>query len=570
VKIDTVGLGDANPVKQSYLELRGQDDNNAPFVATLPATEGLEMDMAGLLDWSAAAIAGFKLNYDDVAQRLGLRPGLDQARLLPHFKVNSSFKKLQPGWDDETTGLFVRFANAINSMEFDWWTTKPTNWPLRFGQKEKNKIKGRPIGALSLRETTILVRWEAFANLDELPPTELTEELVQIVEEAELDGGSWPTKLGPRTQRTGFWPDDFNEAEIADENDTDDAVVEPSAAYDMAVVPKNQIYYGPPGTGKTYKLNKLLKDYTITNEANRFEFVTFHQSFGYEEFIEGLRPVIGQDDAGQVHYEIKPGAFLRLCERARKDKARKYAIVIDEINRGNVSKIFGELITLLEPDKREGAEHAISVTLPYSSQPFSVPWNVDVIGTMNTADRSLALVDTALRRRFDFIEVMPNATVLESIIMSVNGVTIDIARILTTLNARIEALYDREHTIGHAYFEPLRPQGSAEKAQTEAGQMATLRAIFQNRIIPLLEEYFFDDWHKIRLVLGDNQKKGAQFQFIAEIDQEQDMAKLFGSGTELDQYQLTKRYQRNTAALDQPLAYVGIYDPSAANAAQPA
>lgn len=335
VKIDTVGLGETSPVKKSYLALRGQGDKHAPFVATLPASEGLEMGMVGLLDWSVAAIEGFKLDYDDVAQRLGLRPGLEQARLLPHFKVNSSFGQLQPGWDDETTHLFVRFANAINSMEFDWWTTRPAKWSLRFGRKEKDKLKGRPIGWLSLHGKIIRVKWDAFGNLARREQTQLTEELVQLVEEADIDGGSWPTKLGPKTQRAGFWPDDFDEAEIAHENDTDDAVAESSADYDMAVVPENQIYYGPPGTGKTYDLRKLLHPkYAEEGGEKRYEFITFHQSYGYEEFIEGLRPVMGQDgstQAGQVHYEIKPGAFLRLCERARKDKARKYAIVIDEI-----------------------------------------------------------------------------------------------------------------------------------------------------------------------------------------------------------------------------------------------
>lgn len=295
-----------------------------------------------------------------------------------------------------------------------------------------------------------------------------------------------------------------------------------------------------------------------SRNAPLYEFVTFHQSYGYEEFVEGLRPVLDENSGG-LSYEIRPGAFLRLCERARMNPDRNYAMVIDEINRGNISKIFGELITLIEKDKREGAEHAIFVTLPYSGDMFSVPSNVDVIGTMNTADRSLALLDTALRRRFEFVEVMPEPSVLDELIVSHDSVDIDMKRLLETMNKRIEALYDRDHMIGHAYFTSLKDVHSS-------GQFDALKSIFKNKIIPLLEEYFFEDWQKIRLVLGDNQKRDGQHQFIQEISRDEDLATLFGREQELEQYSIRSRYQLNVNGLDQAMAYCGIYDSSLASA----
>jgi 5-methylcytosine-specific restriction protein B len=307
----------------------------------------------------------------------------------------------------------------------------------------------------------------------------------------------------------------------------------------------NTILYGPPGTGKTYitaeravetcigkfsdkdrKSPKFRENVMATYKAlctdKQISFVTFHQSYGYEEFVEGLRPVLKEDrstgevkeetvsdntkSTGEVQYEIRDGAFKKLCELAR-GKNVPYVIIIDEINRGNISKIFGELISLIEEDKRQGGKNELTVSLPYSQKSFSVPKNVYIIGTMNTADRSLALVDTALRRRFHFEEMMPKPEVLdEDGKLKIKG--IEISAMLATINKRIEALYDREHTIGHAYFTKLKGIDS------ENDQFKELQNIFKNKIIPLLEEYFFEDWEKIRKVLGDNQKKQAEYQFI--------------------------------------------------------
>ena len=174
------------------------------------------------------------------------------------------------------------------------------------------------------------------------------------------------------------------------------------------------------------------------------------------------------------------------------EKEKNYVFIIDEINRGNISKIFGELITLIEPTKRIGQTEGMKIKLPYSQTMFGVPDNVYILGTMNTADRSIAAIDTALRRRFRFKEIMPDVDVL-------NGITVEgviIKNMLDKINKRITALYDREHTIGHSYFLPLKDNPTLD----------TLAVIFSDDIIPLLQEYFYEDYEKICLVLGDNKK----------------------------------------------------------------
>ena len=303
----------------------------------------------------------------------------------------------------------------------------------------------------------------------------------------------------------------------------------------------NHIFYGPPGTGKTYKMQALKEHY---KEGERYDFVTFHQSYGYEDFIEGLRPQL-EDTGGQVQYEIRTGVFKALCKRAKNDPDNRYAMFIDEINRGNISKILGELITLIELDKREGKKNELSVTLPYSGDIFSVPANVDIIGTMNTADRSLALLDTALRRRFEFTELAPDYELLNNKVIE----GIHLRRMLETMNQRIEALYDREHCLGHAYF-------------LHCPDFAALQNTFKTKILPLLQEYFFDDWEKIRLVLGDNQKQNQNLAFVnleSPTDEPTELEQLFGNIADDHQPVLKKRYKINEDAFKNPEAYKGIY-----------
>ena len=246
------------------------------------------------------------------------------------------------------------------------------------------------------------------------------------------------------------------------------------------------------------------------------------------------------DVISDIQYEVSPGLFKDFCDRAKQSIQTNHVFIIDEINRGNIAKIFGELITLIEPSKRIGQIEGTYARLPYSKSPFGVPNNVYLIGTMNTADRSIATIDTALRRRFQFKEMQPDPSVLSGICVE----DLSIQKLLSHMNQKISVLYDREHTIGHAYFMPLKISPTIE----------TLASIFKSTILPLLQEYFFEDYEKIRLVLGDNKKTNENEQFIIKKIINYD--ELFGNTDfELDD---AFQYEINTAAFSLIEAYRSI------------
>ena len=302
---------------------------------------------------------------------------------------------------------------------------------------------------------------------------EITERLDELGHIARLYGFDFEGVTGMRPDEGDFFADSFVPAEDVE------------AILNGLRTKKNVILQGPPGTGKTFIAKRLAYQMMGERDLARIELVQFHQSYSYEDFIQGYRP------RSKGGFELRNGVFHRFCDRARRDLDRPYFFIIDEINRGNLSKIFGELMMLIEADKR-GEE--VQLTYSAEGERFSIPANVHLIGTMNTADRSLAMVDYALRRRFAFFDMPPRFNARFEAHLAAQGVGPDDVR---TLVARLQALnkeiradanLGKGFEIGHSYFCGGVPEGLTAKAWFDE--------VVEQEVGPQLREFWFDDQAK--------------------------------------------------------------------------
>ena len=550
---------------------------------------------------------------------------------------------------------------------------------IRIGKKVDGK-KGSPVFLINREKGNVpfcYLHPEISKNIsgyDHLRPT--THRTIDLIDNwlINLKDKIGPKKVGLENGN-GNKPTNYTAKD--DEQETGEV---PASLSNESSLPLNQILFGPPGTGKTYSvieeaLRILDPEYLSSRSAperrkelkerfdqlvkqKRIRFTTFHQSYSYEDFVEGMRATTNEE--GDISYEIQSGLFKQLCEDAslldedplnialekfreqleatggrktlftkngnrfdvtydggnsffaypdssreskgysitlrhlrtlydtgskkavhmasyngglleyliencglpkdntvssKSSEKAKYVLIIDEINRGNISRIFGELITLIEPSKRAGSPEALTLKLLYSKEEFSVPDNVYLIGTMNTADRSLAGMDIALRRRFIFREMPPKPELLKDVVVSnvanedVNAVSasdaVNIEKMLSAMNERIEVLLDKDHCIGHAYFMPLKSENT----------LANLSSIFVNQILPLLQEYFFEDWKKIAWVLNDH-RKVPEYQFISQSRPK--LSDFFGDRVAVEIGDMDNRWELNPAAFSKIQSYVQI------------
>ncbi|MCP5385461.1 MAG: AAA family ATPase [Novosphingobium sp.] len=620
--------------------------------------------------------------WETCQKRLPEGNDMTDEQLLARFDGDEKFRLRRTTWSEEQSRAFCHMARAVHSQGLDWYHT---NIPeIRFGRRELSALKADPtLGVLHLAGNAL--KFSHSSPQFSLSGAFILDDAGAEAFASAIAGAAdqFQSSQTLKTGRQAYWPDDYTTAVAAEVRDRKPNRMQPT----------NLILYGPPGTGKTYRTMEeavrycgeipaadrpsLRDQYERLRKEKRIEFVTFHQNFAYEEFVEGLRPQTGVNGAegNSVGFDLKPklGIFRNICQLAeaateaaaggkpidlggkrvfkmslgragiedqifedaiengyaalgwggdidwspyetyeaiherwnqdhpgtngndaniiqttrfradmkegdvivvshgnklvraigvvagpyryepdgtseyshrRKvdwlkvfrepidysaiydvpfmqwscyllkeqhlnrsalanllpgaggpaEAPKQYVLVIDEINRANISKVFGELITLIEPDKRIGMDEQLKVRLPYSEDEFGVPANLHIIGTMNTADRSITPIDTALRRRFRFEELAPD-TAVEAFQEAEHTTGLPLSTALTTMNRRIEYLVDRDHRIGHAFFIGCKDKNAVD-------------AVMRDKVIPLLQEYFFDDWNRLAAVLGEKEKGG--------------------------------------------------------------
>ncbi|MBL7964931.1 MAG: EVE domain-containing protein [Flavobacteriales bacterium] len=456
VKIDTVGIRDNDPRRQPYLAYRGEFERSR-IVMIIPDEEGIIMGWDELIRRSSEFLRSKQRDYQSIVAMVA-EGSTPNSASIDDRPVNLILYG-PPGTGKTYTlkeRYFSRYTTRIEALpreqrlaemvkDLTWWEVAAMVL-----------LDTGPVEAGTIMEHELLRIKAGLSNSANVRATVWGTLQMHTVNECEL------VKYATRQEPLIFNKREGSIWEVLESSD-------PEVVAELRAKLENTKRTGD-GAAK---------------EVKRYEFVTFHQSFSYEDFIEGIKPAL---EDGDMAYEIKPGVFMQLCARAEQDPANAYALFIDEINRGNVSAIFGELISLIETDKRAGMPHALSAKLPYSKKTFSVPRNLHIIGTMNTADRSVEALDTALRRRFSFEECPSRSELLRG--RSVNGV--DLEKLLSVINARIEMLLDRDHQIGHSYFLGWADPNSEDE----------LRRVFKNNILPLLQEYFYGDPVKVALVLG--------------------------------------------------------------------
>lgn len=281
-----------------------------------------------------------------------------------------------------------------------------------------------------------------------------------------------------------------------DDEETMDTDADGNHVFDELAESPNHavILQGPAGTGKTWVANKV-KDHYEAN-GGKVVYAQFHPAYTYEDFIEGLRPKVNKE-SNQLEYNVESGVFKKFCEDADAASDKTHLFIIDEINRGNIPKIFGEIMRCIEyrSSAGEGPGSDSTVSLPYSQEPFSIPNNVHILGTMNTSDRSIAMLDIALRRRFSFIDIMPDPSVVKDGLLELDGREVELANVMRGLNGFIEKELDRDRTLGHSYFMMDKRHGSS-------GNLTKFKKTWVYQIVPLLREYFIGNERTLKDFLG--------------------------------------------------------------------